>query len=856
MNQEADRSQPEKVHFQAQNLFVEEALDALAHPFCVVNTESYIVEFANAAAYSGQLHDDLTCHKLLHGSERPCADDDYPCPLQEILKTKKPVITEHLHMDKKGEFQYVEVHGYPILDAAGNLTHMIEYTLDITKRKKFEEALRESETNWRSLIETSPDHILILDTELKIRFANFASPGLTVEELIGTPLYTYVDEERQGEVKSILEGVLTTGIPAQYETVYPSPDGNDIFYETYVTARRLTGDSEIVGLTLGSRDITNRVQIDRERQALTHTLGERVKELSCLYNISKLIMTPDISLDEILQGTVDLIPPSWQYPEITSARIILEERELRTENYRESPWVQAADIFVYGEKCGFMEVCYLEERPEIDEGPFLREERNLINAITQRLGKTTERLRSEERIHQNELQLAALEERERIGRELHDDLGQVIGYVGAQALAAQSRLEQGENQEVQAILDQLIQVTQDAHTDVRQYILGIRKSSRISGVRTEEGHPSHNFFAVLEGYLEALRGRYGLDTQMSLPDDWLDSPLAPDVETQLLRIIQEALTNVSKHAGVDKARLLFTQHADGVQVIIADEGRGFEETRPYRESGVDDESHFGLKIIRERAEAVGGRLDVRSAPGEGTSIIVLLPHALSRQQTSIGSSVRVLLVDDHPLYVEGLRSLLASRGFQVVGTAQDGLEAQSLAQYLRPDLILMDVHMPRCDGLKATKRIKEILPEAKIVMLTVSADGDALFEALKCGASGYLLKSLEGSQFFTLLANVLNGETIVSPEMATMVLAEFSRSGNESPSKTDESVTLTRRQNDVLELTAQGLSNKEIANRLHITEATVKYHVSQILDRLHLQSRYQLAPYARRRGDSSPSDKK
>jgi DNA-binding NarL/FixJ family response regulator len=92
--------------------------------------------------------------------------------------------------------------------------------------------------------------------------------------------------------------------------------------------------------------------------------------------------------------------------------------------------------------------------------------------------------------------------------------------------------------------------------------------------------------------------------------------------------------------------------------------------------------------------------------------------------------------------------------------------------------------------------------------------------------------------------------------MATMVLAEFSRSGNESPSKTDESVTLTRRQNDVLELTAQGLSNKEIANRLHITEATVKYHVSQILDRLHLQSRYQLAPYARRRGDSSPSDKK
>jgi PAS domain-containing protein len=119
---------------------------------------------------------------------------------------------EHMHVNKEGEFQYVEVHGYPIMDAAGNVTRMIEYALDITKRKQFEEALRESESNWRSLIETSPDHILMLDADLNIQFANFASPGLTIEELIGTPLYTYVDKERQDEVKAILEGVLETGM--------------------------------------------------------------------------------------------------------------------------------------------------------------------------------------------------------------------------------------------------------------------------------------------------------------------------------------------------------------------------------------------------------------------------------------------------------------------------------------------------------------------------------------------------------------------------------------------------------------------------------------------------------------------
>jgi DNA-binding NarL/FixJ family response regulator len=386
---------------------------------------------------------------------------------------------------------------------------------------------------------------------------------------------------------------------------------------------------------------------------------------------------------------------------------------------------------------------------------------------------------------------------------------------------------------------------------VRQYILGIRKPSPISGVRTREAHPPTGFSAVLEGFLEALRERYGLETQVSLPDDWVDSPLAPEVETQLLRIIQEALTNVGKHAGVDKARLIFTQHSEGVQVIIADEGCGFEGALLHSESKMGEESHFGLKIMCERAEAVDGRLEVRSAPGEGTSIFVRLPRALSQTQTTLGDSVRVLLVDDHPMYLDGLRSLLASRGFQVVGTASDGIQAQSMARDLRPDLILMDIHMPRCDGLEATKHIKEELPDTKIVMLTIAAEGDTLFEALKYGASGYLLKSLEGRQFFTLLANVLEGETTLSPEMATMALAEFTRMETALPPKTDESVSLTTRQNEVLELTAQGLSNKEIANALHITEATVKYHVSQILDRLHLKSRYQFAKYVRDRGDTS-----
>lgn len=455
--------------------------------------------------------------------------------------------------------------------------------------------------------------------------------------------------------------------------------------------------------------------------------------------------------------------------------------------------------------------------------------------------------------------LAVMEERERIGRELHDDLGQVMGYVSVQAQAALERLGREEPEQVRAILHQLVQAASEAHDDVRQYILG---------VRTRAASAPRNLFTALEEYLGVLRERYGLSVQVSWPEDLLESPLAPEVETQLLRIIQEALTNVRKHAGVDTARLLFTVHPEGVQVIIEDDGCGFElgaagrrsrrgrlrRNRGASKSGdvridVPDAAGgslnsigFGLQIMRERAESVGGSLEVRSAPGKGTRVIVRLPCSLDRPDPGrFGNGLRVLLVDDHPLYLEGLRGLLTSRGVQVVGEAHDGLEALAQAQALRPDLILMDVQMPRCDGVEATRRIKAELPEIEIVMLTMAADEETLFEALKAGASGYLLKNLAGTQFFALLRQVMAGERVISPALASRVLAEFAQQ-NEDAEAEDEPV-LTARQREVLELVAQGLTNQEVADALHVTEATIKYHVSQILERLELKSRHQLARY-------------
>ena len=244
MSQDTDQPLSEDGPFVAQNILLKDVLDALSYPFCVINAQNYVVELANAAATRGPLPQGTTCYQLLHGRQQPCDDREHPCPLQEARKTRQPVVTEHLHLNEAGEIQLVEVYSYPILDGAGNCSYLIEYTQDITERKQFEESLRESESKWRSLIENSPDHIMMLDKDLRIELVNYPSPGLTVEELIGTPLYEYVDEGSE-EVKAVLEGVLKTGKPAQYETIYHSPDGSDIYYETYATPRRGAGSSEI-----------------------------------------------------------------------------------------------------------------------------------------------------------------------------------------------------------------------------------------------------------------------------------------------------------------------------------------------------------------------------------------------------------------------------------------------------------------------------------------------------------------------------------------------------------------------------------------------------------------------------------
>ena len=210
--------------------------------------------------------------------------------------------------------------------------------------------------------------------------------------------------------------------------------------------------------------------------------------------------------------------------------------------------------------------------------------------------------------------------------------------------------------------------------------------------------------------------------------------------------------------------------------------------------------------------------------------------------------MRILIADDHTLFRDSLRSLLTSHGFEIVGEAREGGEAIELTRRLQPDIVLMDLAMPGLDGLAATRLISAEMPQVKVVVLTASDDDAKLFEAIKSGALGYLLKILESKEFFALLEGVGRGVPALTPLLASKLLQEFARPPRPAAEAHDPDA-LTDREREVLELLVRGVtSNRKLAKSLGVSENTVKFHVRNILDKLHLHNRAQVVGFAMRHG--------
>ncbi len=448
---------------------------------------------------------------------------------------------------------------------------------------------------------------------------------------------------------------------------------------------------------------------------------------------------------------------------------------------------------------------------------------------------------------QHQHAMLVLRERERLARELHDSLGQVLGYTNIQIETVRNLLEAGQLSAANRALVRLSQVVSEANTEVREFIYEVKTTALFK----------KGFFSALDQCLSHYEEHFNIRVHLNNPDNLTEEDLELSAGVQLFRIIQEALTNVRKHARTDHATITFEKTDSHILVIISDDGAGFD-------LGDHTDGHFsyGLAVMQERVKQIGGEFRIETAPGRGTTIRVSIPRSAgifagAQQEGSEDNAaaektnIRILLADDHALFLEGLQNLLTSKGFKVVGTARDGIETLEKARLLHPEMIIMDLQMPRCNGLTAIRLIKAEMPEIKIVMLTISDREQDLFKAIQNGASGYLLKGTRTEDFIRKICDLSSDSAAISPELAARVLEESAPSNGGAPEETDlpdPKEYLSKRQIEILSLIAEGCTYKEVASQLFISERTVKYQMAEIIKLLRLQDRRQAIAYARKAG--------
>jgi PAS domain S-box-containing protein len=259
--------------------------------------------------------------------------------------------------------------------------------------------LRERERSERAILDATGDSLILLDLEGKVLAINAVAAhnvGKSADDLIGADLADLLTPALSEQMEAVIDEILSQSVSIRREEEFEGRWYENTYYPI------LDREGAVVMLAVYSRDISESKQSEDELRRYSHDLEMRVKELNCLFAISRIIESAELSIEEILDEVVDILPPAWQYPELTCARITLKGMEFATADFEESPWKLESDMVVFGGKAGRIEVYYREERPRSHEGPFLAEERDLIDAIAERLGRVTERKTVEEALRQSE----------------------------------------------------------------------------------------------------------------------------------------------------------------------------------------------------------------------------------------------------------------------------------------------------------------------------------------------------------------------------------------------------------------------------------------------------------------------
>jgi PAS domain S-box-containing protein len=648
-------------------------------------------------------------------------------------------------------------------------------------KRKMENRLKESEQWLFTTLKSIGDAVIATDKAGHVTFINPVAESLTgwqQEEAMGKPLqdvFNIINEETREDVENPVEKVLRKNmiVGLANHTLLIAKDGTEIFVDDSGAPIR-DEEGKITGVVLVFRDIRGKREAEKALRESSEELEERVKELNCFYGISRLLENPDISLDEIMQGVVNLIRHSWQYPEITCSRIIVGDEEFKTEDYRETKWKQSSEIFANGTRMGVLEICYLDDKPEIDEGPFLKEERDLISAVTKRLGRVIERMWAREKQEQLETELEEARKMEAIGTltgGIAHDYNNLMSIVVGNLSMAMEEAEPG------SILANFLNEAETASHKVRNLTHELMALSRGGTPVKEVG----SLKELLQNASNVIPADGSISLKESISQDLWQLPHDPlKIGAVFRNVMTNAMEAMPGGGTLEiKAENLCLSHGDTnpnlplkpgdyVHVSIQDQGKGIPKEYlskifdPYfstKAMGTQKGMGLGLATAYAIVQKHGGHIAITSSPGAGTTVNIYLPaesqpeeiHGTTTSADDKASPVkRVLVMDDEEMLRKLARQMLERMGY-AVETVKDGVEAIAAYKSQKDsgepfDAAILDLTIKGgMGGEQAMRELLKIDPGIKAIVSSGYFNDPVMSDFQKYGFKGAMPKPYEKS---------------------------------------------------------------------------------------------------------------
>ena len=580
LEQQASKRKEAENQVKHQAEFLNLVLESLPHPFYVIDAFDYTIKVANSAAHMGRLSKGTTCYALTHRSDRPCGSEGHPCPLEKIKETKQPVTVEHLHYDKDGNPRNVEVHAYPIFDSEGNVSQMIESSLDVTDRKRAEEALKKARDELEKRVEERTAELVAANEQLR-------------QEI----------EERKRAEEALQYRAKFENLVSTISTSFMNLSADEIDSRINHVLKRI-GEFTGVDRSYVFQFDDKGTKMDNTHEWCAKGIEPHIQRLEGLLVDGFPWATGKLKRLETLH-----IPRVADLPPEASP----ERKEFQSKGIQS---LVNVPMVSGGSLVGFLGFDSVRA-----EKSWAEEDMALLKTIGEIIVNTLERKRAEEEIRNLSRQLigAMEDERRRVARDLHDEFGQAVTglHFGIEALRNSLPVELKDQEtrcdELIGMVEQLGDTVRDLSSELRPDML------------------DHlGLIPTLEWYIDDFIKRTQ-EFQIDFQAVGVKKRPSSEIEIVLYRILQEGLNNIAKHAKAKRVSVLLAYSHPKLILTIKDDGIGFEQTKGMLPFGAKKQG-IGLLGMRERAASVGGAIDIRSSMGKGTVIRAELPVALKKAE--------------------------------------------------------------------------------------------------------------------------------------------------------------------------------------------------------------------------------